>query len=62
VTDPGDDDPIMDRDTSPHNSESTSVFLPFVQQVRENRNRHIKGSLEEKFWKDSRDFFCESGG
>lgn len=39
-------------DTSPHNSESTSVFLPFVQQVRENRNRHIKGSLEEKFWKE----------
>ncbi|HCI5439547.1 TPA: hypothetical protein NPM40_004751 [Enterobacter roggenkampii] len=38
--------------TSPHNSESTSVFLPFVQQVRENRNRHIKGSLEEKFWKE----------
>ncbi|MCV5693536.1 hypothetical protein OFN42_16000 [Escherichia coli] len=39
-------------DTSPHNSESTSVFIPFVQQVRENRNRHIKGSLEEKFWKE----------
>ncbi|HHL8845739.1 TPA: hypothetical protein ACQ8TR_002170 [Escherichia coli] len=39
-------------DTSPHNSESTLVFLPFVQQVRENRNRHIKGSLEEKFWKE----------
>ncbi|EFE7353835.1 hypothetical protein AAEX33_002805 [Escherichia coli] len=39
-------------DTSPHNSESTSVFLPFVQQVRENRNRHIKGSLEEKFCKE----------
>ncbi|EEX9998023.1 hypothetical protein DVK43_003724 [Escherichia coli] len=39
-------------DISPHNSESTSVFLPFVQQVRENRNRHIKGSLEEKFWKE----------
>lgn len=39
-------------DTSPHNNESTSVFLPFVQQVRENRNRHIKGSLEEKFWKE----------
>lgn len=39
-------------DTSLHNSESTSVFLPFVQQVRENRNRHIKGSLEEKFWKE----------
>ncbi|NJS83343.1 hypothetical protein HCW54_23065 [Escherichia coli] len=39
-------------DTSPHNSKSTSVFLPFVQQVRENRNRHIKGSLEEKFWKE----------
>lgn len=39
-------------DTSPHNSESTSVFFPFVQQVRENRNRHIKGSLEEKFWKE----------
>ncbi|EIX7397925.1 hypothetical protein MK652_004356 [Escherichia coli] len=39
-------------DTSPHNSESTSVFLLFVQQVRENRNRHIKGSLEEKFWKE----------
>lgn len=39
-------------DTSPHNSESTSVFLPFVQQVRENRNHHIKGSLEEKFWKE----------
>ena len=39
-------------DASPHNSESTSVFLPFVQQVRENRNRHIKGSLEEKFWKE----------
>ena len=39
-------------DTSPHNSESTSVFLPFVQQVRENRNLHIKGSLEEKFWKE----------
>ncbi|HBO0702402.1 TPA: hypothetical protein L4J47_002772 [Enterobacter kobei] len=39
-------------DTSPHNSEPTSVFLPFVQQVRENRNRHIKGSLEEKFWKE----------
>lgn len=39
-------------DTSPHNSESTSVFLPFVQQVRENRNRHIQGSLEEKFWKE----------
>ncbi|MED9501188.1 hypothetical protein RCN66_14160 [Escherichia marmotae] len=39
-------------DTSPHNSESTSVFLPFVQQIRENRNRHIKGSLEEKFWKE----------
>lgn len=39
-------------DTSPHNSESTSVFLPFVQQVRKNRNRHIKGSLEEKFWKE----------
>ncbi|EFD1103907.1 hypothetical protein FFW94_17300 [Escherichia coli] len=39
-------------DTSPHNSESTSVFLSFVQQVRENRNRHIKGSLEEKFWKE----------
>ncbi|EPE2829482.1 hypothetical protein ACSHMY_002108 [Escherichia coli] len=39
-------------DTSPHNSESTSVFLPFFQQVRENRNRHIKGSLEEKFWKE----------
>ncbi|MDS1700788.1 hypothetical protein QPL04_02770 [Escherichia coli] len=38
--------------TSPHNSESTSVFLPFVQQVRENRNRHNKGSLEEKFWKE----------
>ncbi len=38
--------------TSLHNSESTSVFLPFVQQVRENRNRHIKGSLEEKFWKE----------
>lgn len=38
--------------TSPHNSESTSVFLPFVQQVRENRNRHIKGSLGEKFWKE----------
>lgn len=38
--------------TSPHNSESTSVFLPFVQQVHENRNRHIKGSLEEKFWKE----------
>lgn len=38
--------------TCPHNSESTSVFLPFVQQVRENRNRHIKGSLEEKFWKE----------
>ncbi|MGX4891295.1 hypothetical protein ACUYGK_14300 [Enterobacter roggenkampii] len=29
-----------------------SVFLPFVQQVRENRNRHDKGSLEEKFWKE----------
>ncbi len=28
------------------------MFLPFVQQVRENRNRHIKGSLEEKFWKE----------
>lgn len=26
--------------------------LPFVQQVRENRNRHDKGSLEEKFWKE----------
>ena len=38
--------------TSAHNSKSTSVFLPFVQQVRENRNRHIKGSLEEKFWKE----------
>lgn len=38
--------------TCPHNSESTSVFLPFFQQVRENRNRHIKGSLEEKFWKE----------
>ncbi|POT59410.1 hypothetical protein C3432_01385 [Citrobacter amalonaticus] len=38
--------------TSAHNCESTSVFLPFVQQVRENRNRHIKGSLEEKFWKE----------
>ncbi|WP_376708939.1 hypothetical protein [Enterobacter vonholyi] len=29
-----------------------SVFLPFVQQVRENRNHHDKGSLEEKFWKE----------
>lgn len=29
-----------------------SVFLPFVQQVRENRNRHDKGSLEKKFWKE----------
>lgn len=38
--------------TSTHNSKSSSVFLPFVQQVRENRNRHIKGSLEEKFWKE----------
>ncbi|ECT9546943.1 hypothetical protein JP88_000580 [Salmonella enterica subsp. enterica] len=38
--------------TSAHNSKSTSVFFPFVQQVRENRNRHIKGSLEEKFWKE----------
>jgi hypothetical protein len=28
------------------------VFLPFVQQVRENRNHHDKGSLEEKFWKE----------
>ncbi|HBM7653917.1 TPA: hypothetical protein LZ308_000347 [Enterobacter cloacae subsp. cloacae] len=31
---------------------ASSVFLPFVQQVRENRNRHDKGSLEEKFWKE----------
>lgn len=38
--------------TSTHNSKSSSVFRPFVQQVRENRNRHIKGSLEEKFWKE----------
>ncbi len=28
------------------------MFLPFVQQVRENRNHHDKGSLEEKFWKE----------
>ncbi|EHP0861475.1 hypothetical protein KNZ39_003027 [Escherichia coli] len=40
------------RTASSHTGESTSVFLPFVQQVRENRNRHIKGSLEEKFWKE----------
>jgi len=33
-------------------AQQPSLFLPFVQQVRENRNRHDKGSLEEKFWKE----------
>ena len=28
------------------------VFQPFVKQVRDNRNRYPKDSLEEKFWKE----------
>lgn len=34
--------------------------LPFVQQVRENRNRHDKGSLEEKFWKEIEIHYTEN--
>ncbi|RHH49574.1 hypothetical protein DW203_08090 [Citrobacter portucalensis] len=39
-------------DVTNSREQECSVFLPFVQQVRENRNRHAKGSLEEKFWKE----------
>ncbi|WP_370598776.1 DNA polymerase [Plesiomonas shigelloides] len=32
--------------------ESESIFLPFVRKVREMRGNAVKGSLEEKFWKE----------
>lgn len=45
--------PWMNSAHSQTTTETTSsVFLPFVRQVRENRDMHPKGSLEEKFWKE----------
>lgn len=43
-------------DVTNSREQECSVFLPFVQQVRENRNRHAKGSLEEKILERDRKF------